>query len=88
MIPSRLNTFIYREKLKNNFSLDITDGARSIIFPKKINHWGHGYRRKLIIVMIVNDNYEKLYQKTYEGVLNIYSQIILKINIKINLGPS
>ena len=35
----------------------------------------------------VNDNYEKLYQKTYEGVLNIYSQNNLKENcIKIQPG--
>ncbi len=92
MIPSRLNTsFIYRVKnSKNKYSLDIADGARSIIFPKKINHWGHGYIGEEFdsIVMIVNDNYEKLYKKTYEGVLNIYSQnnFKKKINVKIQAG--
>lgn len=92
MIPSRLNTsFIYKVRnSKNKYSLDIADGARSVIFPKKITHWGHGYIAEGFdtAVMIINDNYEKSYKKKYEGILNIYSDnnFRKKINVKIEPG--
>tara|TARA_B100001250_G_C19815536_1_gene798111 strand:- start:3113 stop:4624 length:1512 start_codon:yes stop_codon:yes gene_type:complete len=91
MIPSRLNTsFIYKVKnSRNKFSLDIADGARSVIFPKKITHWGHGYLAEGFdtAVMIVNDNYEKFYQKKFKGTLSVYSENNFKKKIKLEIKP-
>lgn len=90
-IPSRLNTsFIFKVKnTKNKFTADIADGARSAIFPKKLNHWGHGYLGDNFnsILTIVNDNYDYKDPIMHEGELSIYSEKI-KINKKIKINPS
>ena len=90
-IPSRLNTsFIFKVKgTKNKYSLDIADGARSTIYPKKITHWGHGCIAEGYdtAVMIANDNYENIYNKKFNGVLNVFSENNFKKKIKVKINP-
>ena len=74
-VPSRFNTnFQYRyKKTRSIFSTDIATGAKSIVYPPKVTHWGSGiigggYE---FVLMIRNNNHQRN-SEVAKGTISIF----------------
>jgi hypothetical protein len=76
-VPSRINTsFRYTVKgVNSHFSTDIATGAKSIVYPPKYRHWGHGAVGKgyQSIILIRNNSHSPDKTKEAKGELQLYS---------------